>query len=188
MCPARPALTCITPPPLRRRNRPGPLLGQVTPLATLVSLPSHAQTFPNRPVRVLVPLSSRQSLNVPVTDAYYADYWARVEELRIPLTWHVNDPEEFWDPDRIPGWAKERSWGYGPGDVQKEELYAAYVRSGNPAEEVMRYARENDVDMIVIGSAGHSAVERMMFGSTAEKVVRGAHCSVLVVRPPAAAS
>lgn len=62
------------------------------------------------------------------------------------------------------------------------------VRSGNPAEEVMRYARENDVDMIVIGSAGHSAVERMMFGSTAEKVVRGAHCSVLVVRPPAAAS
>jgi predicted TIM-barrel fold metal-dependent hydrolase len=36
----------------------------------------------------------------------------------------VNDPEEFWDPDKIPGWAKERHWGYGPEDVQKEELYA----------------------------------------------------------------
>lgn len=58
------------------------------------------------------------------------------------------------------------------------------VRSGNPAQEVIRYAKENGVDMIVIGSAGHSGVDRMIFGSTAEKVVRGAHCSVLTVRPP----
>ncbi len=68
--------------------------------------------------------TSRQKMNVPVTDSYFADYWARVEELGIPIVWHVNDPEEFWDPARIPGWAKERNWGYGPGDVQKEELYA----------------------------------------------------------------
>jgi hypothetical protein len=40
------------------------------------------------------------------------------------MVWHVNDPEEFWDPERTPGWAKERNWGYGPEDVQKEELYA----------------------------------------------------------------
>ena len=68
--------------------------------------------------------TSRQRLDVPVTDAYYADYWARVEELGLPIVWHVNDPEEFWDPARIPGWAKERNWGYGPGDAQKEQLYA----------------------------------------------------------------
>jgi hypothetical protein len=68
--------------------------------------------------------TSRQRMNVPVTDAYYADYWARVQELGTPIVWHVNDPEEFWDPERIPGWAKERNWGYGPDDVQKEELYA----------------------------------------------------------------
>lgn len=59
------------------------------------------------------------------------------------------------------------------------------IRSGNPAQEVIRYAKENDIDMIVIGTAGHSGVERMMFGSVAEKVVRGAHCPVLTVRPPA---
>ncbi len=68
--------------------------------------------------------TSRQKLDIPVTDPYYADYWARVEELRLPIIWHVNDPEEFWDPDRIPAWAKERNWGYGPEDVRKEELYA----------------------------------------------------------------
>ncbi len=59
------------------------------------------------------------------------------------------------------------------------------IRSGNPAQEVIRYAKESDIDMIVIGTAGHSGVERMMFGSTAEKVVRGAHCPVLSVKPPA---
>ena len=68
--------------------------------------------------------TSRQRLNVPVTDPYYGEYWAHVEELGIPIVWHVNDPEEFWDAERIPGWAKERDWGYGPGDVQKEQLYA----------------------------------------------------------------
>ncbi|MBN1579957.1 MAG: amidohydrolase family protein [Anaerolineae bacterium] len=68
--------------------------------------------------------TSRQRMDVPVTDPYFADYWAHVEEVGLPIVWHVNDPEEFWDPDRIPGWAKERHWGYGPGDVQKEQLYA----------------------------------------------------------------
>ncbi|MEA3399842.1 MAG: amidohydrolase family protein [Armatimonadota bacterium] len=68
--------------------------------------------------------TSRQRMDIPVTDPYFAEYWARVEELGTPIVWHVNDPEEFWDPDAIPGWAKERNWGYGPEDVQKEELYA----------------------------------------------------------------
>lgn len=66
----------------------------------------------------------RQRMNIPVTDPYFADYWARVEELGLPIVWHVNDPEEFWDPEKIPGWARARNWGYGPEDVQKEELYA----------------------------------------------------------------
>jgi predicted TIM-barrel fold metal-dependent hydrolase len=68
--------------------------------------------------------TSRQHMDIPVTDAYFADYWARVEELGLPIVWHVNDPEEFWDPARIPGWAREQKWGYGPSDIQKEELYA----------------------------------------------------------------
>jgi predicted TIM-barrel fold metal-dependent hydrolase len=81
--------------------------------------------------------TSRQRLDVPVTDPYYADYWAHVQELGIPIVWHVNDPEEFWDPEKIPGWAKERGWGYGLEDVQKEQLYAE-------VDEVLaRYPRLN---------------------------------------------
>ncbi len=68
--------------------------------------------------------TARQRMDIAVTDAYYADYWARVEELGLPVVCHVNDPEEFWDPEKLPAWAKERNWGYGPEDVQKEQLYA----------------------------------------------------------------
>jgi hypothetical protein len=67
--------------------------------------------------------TSRQRMDVPVTDPYYAEYWAHVEELGVPIVWHVNDPEEFWDPEQLPAWARERGWGYGPEDVAKEQLY-----------------------------------------------------------------
>ncbi len=68
--------------------------------------------------------TSRQVMDIPVTAPYFADYWAHVEEVGLPIVWHVNDPEEFWDPATTPKWAQEHNWGYGPGDVQKEELYA----------------------------------------------------------------
>ncbi len=68
--------------------------------------------------------TSRQVMDVPVTDGYFADYWARVEEVGLPVVWHVNDPEEFWEPAKLPAWARALNWGYGPNDVQKEQLYA----------------------------------------------------------------
>ena len=67
--------------------------------------------------------TSRQVMDIPVTDPTFASYWETVEDRGFPILWHVNDPEEFWDPDLLPSWAKERNWGYGPEDVQKEELY-----------------------------------------------------------------
>jgi nucleotide-binding universal stress UspA family protein len=57
------------------------------------------------------------------------------------------------------------------------------ILSGMPFLEIIRYARANDVDLIVIGTHGRSGIEHIMFGSTAEKVVRKAPCPVLSVRP-----
>jgi predicted TIM-barrel fold metal-dependent hydrolase len=68
--------------------------------------------------------TARQIMDVPVTDPYFADYWATAQELGLPIVWHVGDPEEFWDPERIPAWARDRNWGYGPDDVPLERLYS----------------------------------------------------------------
>jgi universal stress protein A len=56
------------------------------------------------------------------------------------------------------------------------------VRTGKPFYEINQYAQERDIDLIIIATHGHSGMEHILFGSTAEKVVRKAPCPVLVVR------
>ncbi|HEY0407125.1 MAG TPA: universal stress protein [Pyrinomonadaceae bacterium] len=55
---------------------------------------------------------------------------------------------------------------------------------GDAASEIVRVAKERKVDLIVIASHGRTGLGRMLFGSTAEQVVRHAPCPVLVVKPP----
>ncbi len=57
------------------------------------------------------------------------------------------------------------------------------VRTGNPYHEILQEAEERGVDMIVVATHGHSGVEHMLFGSTADRIVRHAKCPVLTVRP-----
>ena len=60
---------------------------------------------------------------------------------------------------------------------------------GKPHHEILRIADEWRSDLIVLGVHGRSVVDRLLFGSTVEPVVRRAHCPVLTVRPvPPAAS
>lgn len=56
------------------------------------------------------------------------------------------------------------------------------VVPGHPFVEVIRYAKENDIGLIVIGTHGRGAIAHMLLGSVAEKVVRKAPCPVLTVR------
>jgi nucleotide-binding universal stress UspA family protein len=55
---------------------------------------------------------------------------------------------------------------------------------GDPAEQIVRYAAESSMDMIVMGTQGRTGMERLLLGSVAEKVLRDATCSVLVVKMP----
>ncbi|HYO63902.1 MAG TPA: universal stress protein [Pyrinomonadaceae bacterium] len=57
------------------------------------------------------------------------------------------------------------------------------IARGEAASEIVRVARERGADLIVISSHGRTGLGRMFFGSTAESVVRHAHCPVLVVKP-----
>jgi nucleotide-binding universal stress UspA family protein len=58
------------------------------------------------------------------------------------------------------------------------------VREGTPFVEIVRYARQNEIDLIVIGTHGRTGIAHMLMGSVAEKVVRKAPCPVLAVRDP----
>ena len=56
------------------------------------------------------------------------------------------------------------------------------VRESHPWPGICDTAKELNVDMIIIASHGYTGLKRMMLGSTAEQVVRHAHCPVLVVK------
>lgn len=56
------------------------------------------------------------------------------------------------------------------------------VGSGIPFVEITTFAKEQEVDMIIVATHGRTGVEHILFGSTAEKIIRKAPCPVLVVR------
>jgi len=58
------------------------------------------------------------------------------------------------------------------------------VRPGQPFLEIIRYAREHAIGLIVMGTHGRTGLKHVLLGSVAEKVVRKSPCPVLTVRPP----
>jgi nucleotide-binding universal stress UspA family protein len=56
------------------------------------------------------------------------------------------------------------------------------VRAGNAAQQIINLARQGGFDLIVLGAHGHSLLEHFLLGSTTDRVVDHAPCSVLVVR------
>jgi len=58
-----------------------------------------------------------------------------------------------------------------------------HVLTGYAAEEILKYAQENSMDLIIMGTHGRKGIDRILFGSVAERVVKSAHVPVLTVRP-----
>ena len=65
----------------------------------------------------------------------------------------------------------------------KEHKHPLVVREGEPAEEIIALAKEGGFDLVVVGNRGNSRITSLVVGSTASKVARYAHCSVLIYRP-----
>ena len=64
-------------------------------------------------------------------------------------------------------------------DVQEVK---AVVRTGDPAQQIVEYAKEAEIDMIVMGSRGLGAFRSLMLGSVSNKVIQLAHCTCVTVR------
>ena len=69
-------------------------------------------------------------------------------------------------------------------EVKKKgvESYQSTILQGQPAREILDFARENNVDMIVMGSHGAGKVEMLMLGSVSHKVCHLADCTCVTVK------
>jgi nucleotide-binding universal stress UspA family protein len=62
--------------------------------------------------------------------------------------------------------------------------FAHRLLEGDPASEIVRLAKSEHADLIVLGTHGRTGIERLLLGSTAEQVLRRAPCPVLAVKEP----
>jgi nucleotide-binding universal stress UspA family protein len=82
----------------------------------------------------------------------------------------------------ISGYAKAELAKLGEEARQRGVSVQEHVVQGKPSAEIMRFAAEHQVDMIVLGTHGKGMLDQALFGSTTERVVRRAPCPVLTVR------
>ena len=66
--------------------------------------------------------------------------------------------------------------------VPPQVKYDVHIKGGSAASDIIRFAKENSTDLIVIATHGLTGLEHMLLGSVTEKVVRMAHCPVFTVK------
>jgi universal stress protein A len=62
------------------------------------------------------------------------------------------------------------------------ENVSGHFKVGAPVDEILSFAKEQSVDLIILGTHGWTGVKHILLGSTAENILRTAQCAVLVVR------
>ncbi|WP_042478038.1 universal stress protein [Bacillus ndiopicus] len=60
--------------------------------------------------------------------------------------------------------------------------YKITILKGEPAPEIIQYAKENHVDLVIIGSRGLNGLQEMVLGSVSHKVIKRVHCPALIVK------
>lgn len=83
--------------------------------------------------------------------------------------------------EEISGYARAELAKLGAEAREKGIGVRELVVQGKPSAEIVRVAREETVDMIVLGTHGKGMLDKALFGSTAERVIRRAPCPVLTV-------
>lgn len=148
----------------------------------------HELTGPNVDVKeLLVPIDFSECSKHALR---YAISFARQTNARITLISVVNDSRtsfEYGEPEYVANMEqRKRSYSDELAKLVRTQLRGfqveTIVRTGRPDEEIVRAARELDIDLIVISTHGDMGLPHATIGSTAERVVRYASCPVLVVR------
>ena len=125
----------------------------------------------------------------------YAREFAATFEAQIHCVHVIDEAYQYWStmgPESAPiGPAVEDLKSLAEGHMQRfsdEHLVGLdyvpiyKVITGNPWADIVQYALENTVDLIVVATHGRGGLAHALLGSTAEKVIRKAPCPVLVVR------
>lgn len=137
--------------------------------------------------RVLVPTDFSDQAEAALAEAFeLVDEPADITVLHVapPLeAYSVADPAIVWEAvsDKTRRARLEAAFRE-QGDQRWRQEVDFQVVFGYPAEEIAAFSEQHHFDMILMPSHGRTGLRRLFVGSVAERVVRSAHCPVLVLR------
>jgi universal stress protein A len=105
---------------------------------------------------------------------------ARIIYLHVCLPDAYRTPAELVDQKEEEEALRKQLKTYQPTEAGVEASWV--LEYGIPAERIIHYANENDIDLVVIGTHGRTGILRVLMGSVAETVVRQAECPVLAIK------
>ena len=118
----------------------------------------------------------------------YASSLAKDADAKLHIVFVYEEPYAY--TDGIGGFVP-------PADLEKEKEDLEAIRPpidgvsfchdfivGIPTDALLKYAKDNDIDLIVMGTHGRTGLLRLLMGSVAEAVVRRAPCPVVTIRQP----
>ncbi len=79
--------------------------------------------------------------------------------------------------------AKEKMKSFVAETLNGSVPHGTAILSGDVVEEINRFAGEGKADLIVMGTHGYKGLDKILFGSVAEKIVKTAPCPVLTINP-----
>lgn len=141
--------------------------------------------------RVLFPTDFSDGSKQALPQAAYLSEWHDAELHVLNVTGrHRHDYEETKERfplsvDTLTDWLHESASGTDEGswpDFEELPLVQNQVESAAPAETIVSYSEDEGIDLIAMGTHGRRGVDRMLFGSVTEEVVRKVPCPTLTVR------
>ena len=118
----------------------------------------------------------------------YATSLAKDSEAKLHIVFVYEEPYAY--TDGLGGFVP-------PADLEEEQQTLRTVKPtiegvpycqefivGTPTDSLLSYAKDNDIDLIVMGTHGRTGLMRLLMGSIAEAVVRRAPCPVVTIRQP----
>lgn len=141
--------------------------------------------------RVLFPTDFSDGSKQALPQAAYLSDWHDAELHVLNVTGrHRHDHEEAkahfpLSTDTLTDWLQQSASGTDDGpwpDFETLSLHQHQIEAATPAETIVSYAEAEDIDLVAMGTHGRRGVNRMLFGSVTEEVVRKTPCPTLTVR------
>ncbi len=134
--------------------------------------------------KILVPTDfSEKSLQALEETIVFAEKSSAVHVIHVLRPLEATEPGVVWESvnEEKRKTNVEKLFAEKFGDSKYEGLNFV-IETGDPTAEIIDYAEKQQIDLIVMPSRGRTGISRFFMGSIAERVIRFAHCPVLVLR------